>query len=117
MILKEYYNNRLEEALLSNKLRRGLGAAGLAASVAAGGGAAVGVAAPYIRDATTAAHRAIGNPIGGEEVSQAKAAAANKVGLVGSTVPVGKRALYGAGLGVGLLGAVGAAEALKKRRK
>ena len=110
MILKEYYKNRLEE-----NLRRSLAAHALAAGVAGAGGAAFGVAAPYIRDATTAAHRAIGNPIGGVEVSQAKAAAANKVGLVGSTVPVGKRALYGAGLGLGLLGAVGATEALKGR--
>ncbi len=117
MTLKEYYKNRLQEAFLSNKVRRGVGAVGLASSIFAGGGAAVGVAAPHIRDATTSFHKAIGNPVGGAEVSQARAEAANKVGLFGSTVPAGQRALSGAGLGVGLLGAVAAAQALKNRRK
>jgi hypothetical protein len=113
MTLKEYYKNRLQEGILSNKLRRTLGAVGLASGLFAGGGAAVGVAAPYIRDAKTTFHKAIGNPVGGEEVSRARAEAANKVGLVGSTVPAGTRALYGAGLGVGLLAAGSAAEGLK----
>ena len=91
------------------------------ASLAAVGGGTLGLVGPTIRDTTTAAHQVIGDPVGGAGVSQARADAANKVGLFGSDVPAGKRALHGAVGGVGLLGAVTGASALaaaiKRRRK
>ena len=90
------------------------------ASLAAVGGGTLGLVGPTIRDTTTAAHQVIGDPVGGAGVSQARADAANKVGLFGSDVPAGKRALHGAVGGVGLLGALTGANALaaaiKQRR-
>ena len=101
------------------KLKRGLGAAAVGAGIFAGVGAGTGVAAPHVRNATTSLHQAIGNPVGGVEVSQARANAADKIGLVGSNVPAGKRALHGAAVGGGgfaaFAGVQALAAALKKR--
>ena len=72
----------------------------------------MGLVGPTIRNTTTAAHEVIGDPVGGAGVSQARADAANKVGLFGSDVPAGERALNGAVGGVGLLGALTGANAL-----
>ena len=84
-------------------------------------GGVLGVVGPHIRNATTAVHKAIGDPVGGAGVSTARADAANKVGLFGSDVPAGQRALNGAVGGGGLFGALTAANALaaaiKKRRR
>ena len=82
------------------------------ASLAAGVGGTLGLVGPTIRNTTTAAHEVIGDPVGGAGVSQARADAANKVGLFGSDVPAGERALNGAVGGVGLLGALTGANAL-----
>jgi len=103
------FKQHLEE----KNLLKTLGSTLLSTALIGGGfGAAAGVAAPHIRNWTKQAHTAIGDPVGGAVVSQAREEAANKVGLFGSNVPTKKRAAVGAGVGVALLSA---ARLLKRR--
>ena len=106
MTLEEYYRQRLTEKLLSEmnfkNIKRNIATFTAIGGLAAAGGAGLGAVAPLVGKASAKMHEVLGNPVGGVEVAKARQNAANKVGLFGSDVPVGKRALHGAIGGVGL---------------
>lgn len=92
MTLKEYYKKRLtEDSLNETSARRKLATMAITGSLSALGGSVLGAAAPHIRSAT------IGNP-----VAQARQNTANSFGLFGSETHPARRAMAGAGVGLGV---------------
>lgn len=91
MTLKEYYKKRLTDSLNETSARQKLATMAITGGLSALGGSVLGTLAPHIRSAT------IGNP-----VAQARQNTANSFGLFGSETDPARRALAGAGVGLGV---------------